>query len=58
MDIHGCGEDGMLSAVLDTENKELFLSGRHSQKRSAEELVMPGAQKVMSIMLAMLHSHC
>jgi hypothetical protein len=39
-------EEGMLSAVLDMDEVELFLSGRHSSASSMEEFVMPGAQQV------------
>ena len=46
MDGLGCSEEGMLSAVLDVDEKELFLCGRYSADVSREQLVMPGAQKV------------
>lgn len=39
-------EEGMLSAVLDMDEVELFLSGRHSSASSMEEFVMPGSQQV------------
>lgn len=38
----------MLSAVLDMDEVELFLSGRHYSAISKEQLIMPGAQEVTS----------
>ena len=38
----------MLSAVLDMDEVELFLSGRHHSAISKEQLIMPGAQEVTS----------
>lgn len=39
-------EEGMLSAVLDMDEVELYLSGRHSSPENKDQLVMPGAQQV------------
>ena len=39
-------EDGMLSAVLDMDEVELYLSERHSSPENKDQLVMPGAQQV------------
>ena len=39
-------EDGMLSAVLDMDEVELYLSGKHSSPENRDQLVMPGAQQV------------
>lgn len=43
------GEEGMLSAVLDMDEVELFLSGRHHSALSKEQLIMPGAQEVQQL---------
>jgi hypothetical protein len=39
-------EEGMLSAVLDMDEVELYLSGRHASPENKDQLVMPGAQQV------------
>ena len=39
-------DDGMLSAVLDVDEVELYLSGKHSHSENKDQLVMPGAQQV------------
>ena len=36
----------MLSAVLDMDEVELYLSGKHSSPDNRDQLVMPGAQQV------------
>lgn len=36
----------MLSAVLDMDEVELYLSGKHSSPENRDQLVMPGAQQV------------
>lgn len=47
-------EEGMLSAVLDTDEKELFLCGQRSSETSREQLVMPCAQLLVDRIKACL----
>jgi hypothetical protein len=54
-------EEGMLSAVLDMDEVELYLSGRHSSPENKDQLVMPGAQQVcykhMLSLFSLIHAY-
>ena len=54
-------EEGMLSAVLDMDEVELYLSGRHASPENKDQLVMPGAQQVcykyISHLFSQIHAY-